>query len=71
MLIVLIFSDTAATGPSPTADSTIGSSSSASRTPGALKSRSFAHCLRALCSLGRPEVAEELIRSSVVAPFIR
>jgi len=47
------------------------SSSSAHRSPSALRSRSFAHCLRALCTLGRGEVAEELVRSAIVGPYLR
>lgn len=48
-----------------------GSSSSAGRSPASLRSRSFAHCLRALCTLGKGEVAEELVRDTVVGPFLR
>ena len=48
-----------------------GSSSSAGRSPVSLRRRSFAHCLRALCTLGKGEVAEELVRDTVVGPFLR
>ncbi len=47
------------------------SSSSTGRSPASLRSRSFAHCLRALCTLGKGEVVEELVRDTVVGPFLR
>ena len=61
----------AATGAEAASPAEGGSSSSVCKSPSALKSRSFAHCLRALSTLGRGEVAEELVRSAVVDPYLR
>lgn len=41
------------------------------RSPFQLRRRSVAHCLRALCALGVPEVAEDLVRSTAVSPFVK
>jgi hypothetical protein len=46
-------------------------SSSSRKSPQQLRRRSVAHCLRALSALRAPEVAEDLLRSSVVGPFVR
>jgi hypothetical protein len=46
-------------------------SSSSRKSPQQLRRRCVAHCLRALSALRAPEVAEDLLRSSVVGPFVR
>lgn len=65
-----VTASTSAASSVSTADAPV-SSSGTGRSPTALKARCVAHCLRALCSLNKGEVAEELLRSAVVGPFVR
>jgi hypothetical protein len=58
-------------GGSNSSGSSTSSSSSSRKSPQQLRRRSVAHCLRALSALRAPEVAEDLLRSSVVGPFVR